>query len=152
MRLSLLSTNWFATSAKLMLSRVFLWTCINISACKLIRGMFLRAENMRSLSAFVACESKSNLTVFSASLIKKFLFRYISCNFLIPLSLSSSKLDNNFNCDTILLISSPRCKVMLMIQQFISCWGYFFEYCIKQETNFSHLIKLLLKTFGKTKF
>ena len=29
------------------------------------------------------------------------------------------------------------------------CFPYFFQYCIRQETNFSHLIKLLLKEFDK---
>ena len=33
LRLSFLSTNSFATSAKFMLSRIFLWTCTNVRAC-----------------------------------------------------------------------------------------------------------------------
>ena len=36
---------------------------------------------MLSLLGFVACESKSNYTIFSTSLIKKRLFRDISFNF-----------------------------------------------------------------------
>ena len=69
------------------------------------------AERIPSLLAFVAYESRSNLTTFSASLIKECLFRDISCNFLImvlisivSLSLSLNKLGNNFNCDTNLLM------------------------------------------------
>ena len=37
----------------------------------------------------------------------------------------------------------------------IGFWSFpkFFEYCIRQETNFSRLIQVLFKkTFGKTKF
>ena len=76
--------------------------------------MFLRASKhfyAPSLLTFVACESKSNRTVFPTSLMNKLLFCDISCKFLImvlittvPLSLSSNKLVNNFNCDTNLLM------------------------------------------------
>ena len=38
---------------------------------------------MLSVSAFVNCDGKSNLTIFPTSLIKKLLFRGITCNFLI---------------------------------------------------------------------
>ena len=71
-----------------------------------VRYVFTRfkAEKMQSVSAFVAFESISNLTIFSTSLIKKLLFREISYNFLImvfitiaSLSLSSNKLGNNVN-------------------------------------------------------
>ena len=58
---------------------------------------------MPSLLAFVAYESKSNLGIFSTSLIKKPLFRDISCNFLVMVfistesfSLSLNKLGNSF--------------------------------------------------------
>ena len=47
---------------------------------------------MPSLSAFVACENKSNLvifSIFSTALIKKRLFRDISCNFLTMVLISN---------------------------------------------------------------
>ena len=33
---------------------------------------------------------------------------------------------------------------------FLVIFSYFFEYCVRQETQFSNLIKLLLKVFGKS--
>ena len=70
-----------------------------------------KAEKMPSLLLFVACESRSNFTIFPTSLTEKLLFRDMSCNFLtvmliaiVSLSLSSNKLGNNFNCHTNLLI------------------------------------------------
>ena len=38
-----------------------------------------KTEKLPSPLAFVACESKSNLTIFPTSLIKKLLFHEISC-------------------------------------------------------------------------
>ena len=40
-----------------------------------------KAEKVPSISAFTACEIKSSLTIFPTSLIKKLLFRDVSCNF-----------------------------------------------------------------------
>ena len=114
----------FATSAKFMLLRIFLWRCTNIRACRRLCPIvdlgyvFTRfeTEKMLSRSLFVACESKSNLVIFPTSIIKKLLFRDISCNFsiMVPktifsLSLRSNKLGNNFNCDTNLLTPMSRC-------------------------------------------
>ena len=80
---------------------------------------------MPPLSIFVACESKSNLTIFPTSLMNKLLFRDISCNFLImvlikivPLSLSSNKLGNNCNCDTNLLM--PLLSLLISNKKVIS--------------------------------
>ena len=52
---------------------------------------------MLSLLGFVACESKSNHTIFSTSLIKKRLFRDISFNFqiMVLISIVSSYLSSN---------------------------------------------------------
>ena len=65
---------------------------------------------------------KSNLTIFPTSLV----FRDISCNFLImalitimPLSLSSNKLGNNFNCDTNLLM--PKASLLISNKKVLSC-------------------------------
>ena len=93
-----------------------------------LRYVFTRfkAEKVPSISALVAFESKSNLKIFPTSLIKKLVFCYVSCNFLImvlitivPLSLNSNKLDNNVNCDTnllmpmsLLLISSKKLRLL----------------------------------------
>ena len=121
--LSFLSTNSFAASAKFMLSRIFWRTCIKIRACSRLfpivdlRYVFTRfkAQKMPSLSAFVACESKSNLIIFPASIIKKLLFHDTSLKFLImvlvaivSLSLYSNELDNDCYCYTnlLMLISS----------------------------------------------
>ena len=68
--------------SKLMLSRRFSRACIKISECSRLfptvdlRDVFtcLKAEKMPSPLAFVAYQSKSNLTIFSTSLIKKHLF------------------------------------------------------------------------------
>ena len=114
-----------------MLSRIFLWTCTNIKACSrlflivdlryVITGF--KAEKMASLSAFVTCESKSNLTI---SLIRKLLFRDIFCSFLImvlitivSLSLSSNKLGNIFNCDINLLM--PISSRLFSNKRVLSC-------------------------------
>ena len=50
-----------------------------------LRYVFKRfkAEKMPSLSAFVAYESRTDLTIFPISLMNKLLFRDISCNFLV---------------------------------------------------------------------
>ena len=45
-------------------------------------------SSLSALSAFLACESKSNLKIFSTSLINKRLFCDISCNFLITVLIS----------------------------------------------------------------
>ena len=52
---------------------------------------------MLSLLGFVACESKSNYTIFSTSLIKKHLFRDIFFNFqiIVLISIVSSYLSSN---------------------------------------------------------
>ena len=120
MRLSFGTTNSLAASAELELSRIFVWTCI--SACSQLFPIVdlryvstsFKAEKMPSLSEFVAFESKSNLTIFSISLMKKCLFGDISCRFLImllvsivSLSLGSNKFGNNSNCDTNLLTPMP---------------------------------------------
>ena len=129
-----LSTNWFATSAKLMLSQILLSTCTKIRAYSRLfpivdlRYVFTRfkAEKMPSVLTFVACESKRNLTIFPISLIKKILFRDVSCNFLImlliaivSLPLSSNKLGYNFNSDTnlLMLISS----LLILNKKVLSC-------------------------------
>ena len=99
-----------------MLCRILLWTCSRLFPIVDLRYVFTRfkAKIMLSLSAFVPCKSKSNLTIFPTSLIKKLLFRDISCDFLIIVlitivssSLSLNKLGNNFNCDTNLLVPMP---------------------------------------------
>ena len=95
---------------------VCLWTCTNIRTNNNSRWpeeVFTRfkAEKMSLLSPFVACESKSNLTIFPTSLIKKLLFGGTSCNILIMVlitivswTLSSNEFCNNFYCDTNLLM------------------------------------------------
>ena len=115
-------------------SRIFLRKCISTSLCSRLfpiielRYVFIRfkAGKMSTLSTFVACESKSNLTIFSASLTKKCLFYDISCSFLImvlisivPLSFSSNKLGNNFNCDSNLLI--PMSLLLISSKKVLSC-------------------------------
>ena len=117
-----------------MLSRILLWTCTNMRSCSRLfpivdlRYVFTRfkAKNMPSLSAFVPCESKSSLTTFPTSLIKKLLFPDISCNFLImvlitilPLSVSSNILDNNFKCDTNLLM--PLSWLLISNKNVLTC-------------------------------
>ena len=71
LRLSFLSTNSFAASAKFILSRVLMWICTNVRASSRLfaivdlRYVFtcFKAEKVLSISAFVACESKSFLTI-----------------------------------------------------------------------------------------
>ena len=91
--------------------------------------MFLRASKhfyALSLSAFMACESKSDLTIFPTLLVNKLLFRDISYNFLmmvlittVPLSVSSNKLGNNFNCNTNLLM--PTSLLLIVLKKVLSC-------------------------------
>ena len=67
----------------------------------------VNAEKMLSISAFVTCESKSNLTIFPISLIKKLLLCVISCNFVIVVLIavvSLSLISNKLDCDTNLLM------------------------------------------------
>ena len=121
-----------------MLSRIFLWRCANIRACSrlflivdlryVITGF--KAEKMASLSAFVTCESKSNLTIL---LIRKLLFRDISCNFLImvlitiaSLSLSSNKLGNNVNNNLLM----PLSLLLIWNRKVLSC------NCLAANNNF----------------
>ena len=85
---------------------------------------------MASLSAFVTCESKSNLTIL---LIKKLLFRDISCNFLImvlitiaSLSLSSNKLGNNVNNNLLM----PLSLLLIWNRKVLSC------NCLAANNNF----------------
>ena len=97
--------------------------------------MFLRASKhfyASSLSAFVACESKSDITIFPTSLMNKLLFRYISCSFLImvlittvSLSLSSNKLGNNFNYDTSLLMPMLLLLIFFKISTILQLIGCF---------------------------
>ena len=109
-------------------------TCTSVRTCNRLfpvvdmRYVIMRfkAEKKPSLSGFVACETKSKLTVFPTSLIKKLLFRDISCNFLImvlitirSLSLSSNRLGNNFNCDTNLLM--PTSSLIISCKKVLSC-------------------------------
>ena len=91
-----------------MLSRILLSTCINISVCShlffivqvcfYLRYVFTRfkAEKMSSLSAFMACESKSNLfclTYYEASTSLHILqFFNNGAHITASLSLSSNKL------------------------------------------------------------
>ena len=82
---------------------------------------------MQPLSAFVACESKSNQTIIPTLLMNKLLFRDISYNFLIIVLIttnscvivivivSSNELGITFNCNTnlvmpmsLLLVSNKR--------------------------------------------
>ena len=125
MRLSFLSTSWFATSAKLILSTILMWACINIRACSRLfphvvshssPGVCFYSLQSRNdavtFGIWWLVKVKKTLTIFPTSLIKKLLFRHISCNFLImglitivSLSLSSNKLGSNFNCDTNLLMA-----------------------------------------------
>ena len=103
-------------------------SCSRLFAIVDLRYAFLcfKAEKIPSLSVFVACESKSNLTIFSTLVIKKCLCRDISCNFLImvlisfvSLSLSSNKLVNNFNCGTRLLM--PTSSLLNSNKKVLSC-------------------------------
>ena len=146
-----------------MLSRIFLRTGTSIRTCSrlfpivYLRYVFTRfkGEKMPSLLAFVACESKNNLKIFPFSLIKKLLFRYISCNFLImvfiiivSLSLSSNKLGNNLNCDTNLLM--PTCSLnnnFRCLQEF-KIWlsGALFE---QRRFSFDNLAYFVFWTKGE---
>ena len=124
MKLSFLSTSWFATSAKLILYTTLMWTCINIRACSRLfphvvshssPGLCFYALQSRSdaitFGIWWLVKVKKTITIFHTSFNKKLLFRHISWNFLImelikivSSSLSSNKLGNNFNCDTNLLM------------------------------------------------
>ena len=99
LRLSFLSKNSLTTSAKFMLFRIFLWTCTNIRACNRLfpildsKYVFMHFKTERgALTAFVACESKSNLIILPTSLSKKRLFRDICCNLLIMVLMSIASL------------------------------------------------------------
>ena len=118
-----------------MLSRMFSWTCINISASSRLFPIVdlshvftcSRAEKMSSPSAFVPYESKSNVTIFSTLLIKKRLFRDMSYSFIkmvlmpiVLLSLSSNEFGNSFT----LLAKSSSGKIFVE-EKYSSLWKYF---------------------------
>ena len=79
--------------------------------------MFLRASKQKRCRHFRhlwLVKVKTTLQSFLLHFMNKILFRDISCNFLmmllittVLLSLSSNKLDNNFNRDTHLLMPMP---------------------------------------------
>ena len=85
LRLSFLSKNSFATSAKFILSSIFLWTCTNIRTCSRLfsivdlRYVFkhFKAEKCRFFRYFWLAKEKVILQYFLL------LFRDISCNFLV---------------------------------------------------------------------
>ena len=124
MRLSFISTNWFATSAKLILSRILMWTYTKIRASSRLfphvifqswpEECFCTLQSRKDAVTFGIwwlVKVKKNLTIFHTLPIKKLLFRHVAGNFLImllitivSLSLSSNKLGINFNCDTNLLM------------------------------------------------
>ena len=70
-------------------------------------------SSLSALSAFLACESKSNLKIFSTSLIDKRLFRDISCNFLITVLISCLSI---FKFKQTSEYATPRLSPTL-------CWG-----------------------------
>ena len=146
-----------------MLSRIFLRTCTSIRTCSRLfpivdlRYVFTpsKGEKMPPLLAFVACESKNNLKIFPFSLIKKLLFRYISCNFLImvfiiivSLSLSSNKLGNNLNCDTNLLMPTCLLNNNFRCLQELKIWlsGALFE---QRRFSFDNLAYFVFWTKGE---
>ena len=109
LRLSFLSKNWFAASAKLILSRILMWilmwACIRLFSHVVSHSWpevcFYALQSRKDVVTL--WKEKKHLTILSTLLIKKLLFRHISGNFLI-IVLSSNKLGNNFTCDTNLLM------------------------------------------------
>ena len=148
MWLSFLSINSFATSAKYMLSRIFLWTCTINKACSRLfpvidvryAFMHFKLEKIPSISAFVACESKSNHTIFPASLIKLLLlYLAILLTTIVSLSLSSNKLGSTFS----LLISIEKvlsCNWWLLVVSF----DIIRNYKCKFQVRFSNKMDFLL--------
>ena len=140
MRLSFISTNWLAISAKLILSRILIWIYANIRAFSRLfphvisqswpKECFYALESRKDAVTFRIwwlVKIKKSLTIFPTSLITKFLFRHVSGNFLIMLlitivswSLSSNKLGNNFNCDTNLLMTKS-CNWLATHNNFWCC-------------------------------
>ena len=93
-----------------------------------LRYVFIRfkAGKMPSLSAFVACESKTNLTIVPTSLMSKLLFRDISTFLTMVfittalLPLNTNKFGNNFNCHSNLLM--PMILVLLSKKVLFCNW------------------------------